>query len=289
MLRIPALSLIAAVVFFTWPMLTTAQESTFPQIAGWKLAPEETVYTTNNLFDVIDGAADLYLEYDFVDLHIARYTKEKLEIKVEIYRHASSENAFGIFSQERFADYHFIDLGVQGYMEKGIVNFLTGIFYVKISTIQEGTAAQDAILMIAKAVDGHLKQSKDWPAMLVSFPAAKKKAYSEQYVAKSFLGYSALNGVYVSAYENGSSFKAFVIKFGTPEEASKTLDSFVKALPKTAMSKEIRGIREIQDPNNGQIEIVLKGNFLFGVVCAEVGTKHDAFLNEFGQKLSSDK
>jgi len=289
MLRTPRLSLIAAMVFFICPELTTAQELVFPQVPGWKLAPEETVYSPNNLFDVIDGAADLFLEYDFVDLRIARYTKDTLDIKVEIYKHGSSVDAFGIFSQERFADYHFIDLGVQGYMEKGVVNFLSGIFYIKISTIQEGSAAQDALLLIAKAVDRQLKQNKDWPTMLESFPAAKKKAYSEQYVAKNFLGYSALNRVFVSAYENGSSFRAFVINFGTPDEAIQTLDSFVKALPRNAVRRETSGRQEIQDPNNGQIEVVLKGNFLFGVVSTDTVKGHDAFLSEFGKQLSSIK
>jgi hypothetical protein len=288
-MRIAALSIIAVTLAFAHPGKSEAQELVFPQVAGWKLAPEETIYNPNNLFDVIDGAADLYLEYDFVDLHIARYTKDEFEVKAEIYKHKSSADAFGIFSQERFADYHFIDLGLQGYIEKGVVNFLSGIFYVKISTIQEGTSAQQAILLIARAVDKHLKQSKTWPAMLASFPEAKKRTHSEQYIAKNFLGYSTLNRVYVSTYDNGSSFKAFVARFGTPEEAIKTLDSFVKALPKTALTRESRGIREIQDPNNGRIEVVLKGDFLFGVVSQEDGKGHDTFLNEFGNKLSSFK
>ena len=289
MLKISALSLIAVIVFFVCPESAAAQESVFPQVGGWKLAPEETVYNPTNLFDVIDGAADLYLEYDFVDLHIGRYAKGELEIKVEIYKHGSSSDAFGIFSQERFADYHFIDLGVQGYLEKGALNFLSGIYYVKISTIQEGAAAQDAILLIAKAVDKHLKQSKAWPTMLATFPAGKKKAYSEQYIAKNFLGYSPLNRAYVTTYDDGQSFKAFVMRFGTSEEAMKTLDSFFKALPKNAVRRETSGKQEIQDPNNGRIEVVLKDGFLFGVVSQEAGMGHDTFLNEFGKKLSANK
>ena len=289
MLKISALSLIAVIIFFVCPEFAAAQESVFPQVGGWKLAPEETVYNPTNLFDVIDGAADLYLEYDFVDLHIGRYTKGELEIKVEIYKHGSSADAFGIFSQERFADYHFIDLGVQGYLEKGALNFLSGIYYVKISTIQEGAAAQDALLLIAKAVDKHLKQNKAWPTMLATFPAGKKKAYSEQYVAKNFLGYSPLNGAYVTTYDDGYSFKAFVMRFGTSEEAIKTLDRFIKALPKNAVRRETAGKQEIQDPNNGRIEVVLKDGFLFGVVSQEAGMGHDTFLSEFGKKLSANK
>jgi hypothetical protein len=259
----------------------------FPQVEGWKVAQEETVYNPNNLFDVIDGAADLYLEYDFIDLHIGRYTKGDLEIKAELYRHGSAVDAFGIFSQERFADYHFIDIGVQGYLEKGALNFLSGIYYVKISTIQEGVSAQDAMQLIAKAVEKHIRQSKAWPAMLAAFPTRNKKAYSEQYVSKNFLGYSPLNAAFVASYDDGLSFKAFAIALATPEEAVKTLDGFVKALPKNATRKEIGKKQEIQDPNNGCIEVVLKGIYMFGVISPEAGNNRDSFLSEFGTKLSS--
>lgn len=289
MTRIRILFFIAAVVSFARPQHTTAQEAILPQVEGWKLAQEETVYTPSNLFDVIDGAADLYLEYDFIDLHIGRYTKDELEIKAELYEHGSTVDAFGIFSQERYADYHFIDLGVQGYLEKGALNFLSGVYYVKISTIQEGSAAQDALLLIARAVEKHLHQTKAWPAMLAAFPAGKKQAYSEQYVARSFLGYSSLKGAFVAIYDDGAPFKAFLIKFGSPEEAIKTLGNFEKALPKNATREEIDGKSEIQDPNNGRVEIVLKGNYMFGVVGPEAGVSHDTFLIEFGEKLSSLK
>ena len=117
--------------------------TSFPQIGGWKLTAEGTVYTPNNLWDVIDGAADLFLEYGFVDLQIARYQQTAdLEIKVELYRHKSAVDAFGMYSQERYPDYHFIDLGTQGYVEKGALNFLCGEYYVKISTVQSEQPAQ---------------------------------------------------------------------------------------------------------------------------------------------------
>ncbi len=289
MKRIRLLYLIASVLFLFRPQHTTAQEAIFPQVVGWKLAPEEMVYTPNNLFDAIDGAADLYLEYNFVNLHVGLYTKDELEIKVELYRHASALDAFGIFSQERFADYRFIDLGVQGYLEEGALNFLAGAYYVKLSTIQQGPAAQDALLLIARAVERHLHQSKAWPAMLAAFPAAKMQAYSEQYVSKNFLGYGSLNGVYIAVYDDGALFKAFVIKCGAPEQAIITLSNFENALPKNATRKESGGKTEILDPNNGRVEIVLKGSYIFGVVGPEPGSNHDAFLNEFEQNLSSLK
>ena len=86
----------------------------FPEINGWKLSVDSNVYTPNNLWDLIDGAADVYLSYDFQDLHIGEYSNQGQIIRVEMYRQSSSVNAFGIYAAERMPDYDFIKLGVQG-------------------------------------------------------------------------------------------------------------------------------------------------------------------------------
>src|ERR1039458_1446475 len=125
----------------------SAQDSTslFPSFRGWTIATDKTVYNPNNLWDIIDGAADLFLEYGFVDLHIGRYHKgEDSEIRVELYKFDSEVDAFGIYSQERNPEYAFIDIGVQAYREEGVLNFLTGIYYVKIMTPLRGEDALNA-------------------------------------------------------------------------------------------------------------------------------------------------
>lgn len=288
-MRILLLHLIFVVAFYSFPERAYAQASLFPQVAGWKFSQGETVYNPNNLFDAIDGAADLFLEYDFVNLYIGRYVNDELEIKVELYKHGSAVDAFGIFSQERYADYHFISLGVQGYLEKGVLNFFAGVYYVKISTIQEGSVAQDGLLSIAEAVEKHLQQSSAWPGMLSVFPEQNKKANSEQYIAKSFLGYGPLSNVFVASYDDGSPCRAFVIKCASSEDALKTLVSFQKALPPNAMRTEVEGRQEIQDPNNGLIEVMLEGNYIVGVVSTETSRKHDPLLNNLKKKLSSSQ
>jgi hypothetical protein len=288
-MRIDIWSLIAVATLCVGLQNATAQQLVFPQIEGWQLSQDGTVYNPNNLFDVIDGAADLFLEYDFQDLHIGRYAKDDLEVKAELYKHGSAVDAFGIYSQERFPDYHFIDLGLQGYIEKGSLNFLSGMYYVKISTIQEGPAAQDAMLLVAKAIEKHLQQEEVWPAMLAFFPAEKKKAYSEQYIAKNFLGYSSLNRTFVASYDNGTSYKVFVIRFRTQDEATKALDSFIQTLPKSATKQEKAGKLEIRDPNNGLVEVVVSGYYLFGAACPEGKAGHDTFIAELRKRLLSTK
>ena len=264
----------------------SSPDSTFPEILDWKLAVEEKVYTPDNLWDVIDGAADLFLEYEFVDLRIARYLHSgDLEVKVELYRHKSTADAFGMYSQERYPDYHFIDLGVQGYLEKGSLNFLSGPYYVKISTLQSEESAQEGMLTVAKEVCRHLNQDNTRPPLLSVFPLEGKQANTEQYIARNFLGYSFFNTAYVASYVNGGEFKAFVMQMESGEKAKSTIDEYLKNLTKGGTVKNEDGIFDIQDPNNDRLEIVLKKNFVLGVVGSIGGQSHRNFLKQMGDLL----
>ncbi len=261
----------------------------FPQVSGWKLTVEETVYTPNNLWDVIDGAADLFLECNFVDLHIARYQQiADLEIKVELYRHKSPVDAFGMYSQERYSDYHFIDLGTQGYADKGILNFLCGEYYIKISTVQSEAPAQDALMAIGKALEKRLKRAKSWPPLLAAFPVKGKQANTEQYVAKNFLGYSFFNGVFTASYGNGGPLKAFILRLETPDEARKITDSYLATIEKDGVLMAERGHFRVRDAHSGLITFVLIGNTIYGVLEAE-NKDSAALLAELGKSLAEFK
>ena len=111
-----------------------AQEFAFPKLAGYKMTTNYPVYGPENLWDFINGAADTYLSYGFVDLHVAEYKKGKNVIKLEIYRHSDNTLAFGIYSTERSPSFRFMNLGAQGYIADGAINFFKGNYYVKIRT-----------------------------------------------------------------------------------------------------------------------------------------------------------
>ena len=87
------------------------QDFTFPDLAGYKIETNYPVFAPENLWDFINGAADTYLAYGFIDLHVAEYKKGKNVIKLEIYHHSNSTMTFGIYSSERSSSFSFVDLG----------------------------------------------------------------------------------------------------------------------------------------------------------------------------------
>src|SRR5512145_3220618 len=77
----------------------------FPDLPGWKKKLVETVYTPGNLWELINGAADIFLSYNFQDLQMAEYENKDEMIRVEIYRHKTGNDTYGIYSAERMPDY----------------------------------------------------------------------------------------------------------------------------------------------------------------------------------------
>ncbi|RPI04687.1 MAG: hypothetical protein EHM64_09190 [Ignavibacteriae bacterium] len=247
--------------------ISFSQGSVIPEIPGWKITQEDPVYDANNLWDIIDGAADLYLEYAFVDLHIVRYiSPDSVEVKTELYRHATDVDAFGMYSQERDTGYHFIPMGVQGYLQQGVLNFLTGSYYIKLSTYQTGRSAQEAMLTVGRRLVSHLQQNNTMPGIYLKFPAEGRMKNTEQYVARNFLGYSFLNSAYVVTYGSTAPFKVFVIESAVPEKADAMLAEYLKTVPKESVTKYDSSRYQIRDPHHGAMGLQICSQYLCGVI-----------------------
>jgi hypothetical protein len=254
-----------------------AQESLFPSVTGWKLSNESRVYDANDLWDIIDGAADLYLEYGFVDLHRARYTTENnREVKAELYRHRDAENAFGIYAAERSPENNFIAVGSQGYQQTSILNFVAGEFYVKLSSRQSDPASAGDLLAIAKGMEKQLDRSAAFPATLRLFPLEGKLANSEQFIAQNFLGYGFLRSVYTASYGGSAPFKAFIIGMRSGSDADTLIAMYLSKLPKETITALGAGRFDLQDPNNGQLSIAREGAYIVGIVnCTDDKMKNE--------------
>jgi hypothetical protein len=247
------------------PFASAGQGSTFPTVAGWSLAPPpgDSVYTPGNLWDIIDGAAELFLSYGFVDLRIGEYSDSAgTDVRVELYRHSSRQNAFGIYSQERNPDYHFIEIGTQGYVEDKVLNFLCGLYYVKLSSHRGGSAGIDAMELIGRRVADHLRQEPGFPPVLARLPAEKRIPNSEGYIAENFLGYGALHSAFTARYAGGCT--AFIMPFESPSRARGAAEAFLKAVGSPLNLKE-GVIADVTDPHNGPVGILLRGRMLSGV------------------------
>jgi hypothetical protein len=204
------------------------QSIDFPMLDGFKKETNYPVYTPDNLWDFINGAADNYLAYDFVDLHVAEYKKGKNVIKIEAYRHSSPTTAFGIYSTERSPSFRFVNLGAQGYISEGIINFFKGNYYVKIRTYSKKENVLRAAETLATRTALMLKGDNEMPQGVTMFPSDGKRINEETYINKSVLGHSFLNKAFRADYEIGTDrFSIFLFRDETPEKVREMAETYL--------------------------------------------------------------
>jgi hypothetical protein len=205
-----------------------AQELIYPALKGFKIKTDYPVYLPDNLWDFIDGAADIYLANGFVDLHVAEYKKGRAVIKLEIYTHSDHTMAFGIYSSERSPSFRFVNLGTQGYIADGAINFFKGNYYIKIKTYSKKAKVLKAEETLAARVAGMLTGETSMPAMLAQFPSEGKKLNEETYINESVLGHSFLNKAFRVPYQIGNDvFSIYISEGSSPEDAKKTADTYI--------------------------------------------------------------
>ena len=237
---------------------SVAQDVVFPQLPGYKIKTGYPVYEPGNLWDFINGAADNYLTYGFVDLHVAEYKKGKAVIKLEIYRHGSNTMAFGIYSSERSPSFRFVDIGAQGYIADGSINFFKGDYYVKIRTYSKKEKVLSAEEMLANRVASALPGGDAMPSMLLQFPSEGRKANEETYINESVLGHGFLNKAFKAVYQAGpDEFAIYISEGSSPEEVRKTAETYIAS---TGMSVAETGDSKfmITDGYNGTIFLAWK-------------------------------
>jgi len=253
----------------------------FPEFGGFSKSDSVKIYTPENLWDLIDGAADSFLKYDFQKLFLQRYegADDKL-LKIEIYKHLDHANAFGKYSNEKPYETDWVKIGAAGYYEEGILNFYKGKYYVKISSFNMKTD-RELIMNAAERIASMLEGSVNPPELSTKFPAEGKVANSERYVNENYLGYSQFTKVFTAEYEFGDlNFNLFVAEKHDSAAVEKMLRDYAKAveLPEPVFGDKVI---KFADPYQGALFMQIIGNRLIGTVNIEEENTAIKYLNKF--------
>ncbi|MFO7655956.1 MAG: DUF6599 family protein [Bacteroidales bacterium] len=241
--------------------------SLFPHLEGWELKVESQEYTADNLWELINGAADVFLIYGFQDLHIGEYANNSGDaVRVELYRHSTSNNTYGIYTSERMPDYTFINIGTEGYTSFGALNFFAGEYYVKIFWSGQGEASEPVLKEVADKIEISLQQQASWPEELSLFPKENRLEKTDGFTSESFLGYSFLNNAFTVGYNvNDAEFKMFIINLPTVEQAKALLIKYFETIKHAGYNPEVYHY-VVDDPYNGKVGIGIEKSFLYGII-----------------------
>ena len=208
------------------PVLTVAQTpdelfAWFPDVKEWNKPETKEVFNPDNLFNRINGAAPLFIENGFKEMTACDYTKGEDYITIQIYRHATPEDAFGMYSSERSTDLTFYKIGGEGHGDNGSFYFFSGSLYVKIRSSEENEETGEAIRKIAGTLAAKADPDANYPKIIKSFPKENKSPYTEAYITANYIGHEFLNKVFICQYvKDGLNYQLFVIDAGTTDRKS---------------------------------------------------------------------
>ena len=126
-------------------------------------------YTNKNLYDYIDGGAELYLSYGLVSMTGCKYNGDSLpQVTVEIYEMTDSKNAFGVYTQSRDKEESVYGQGSQSFPD--FILFWKGKYFVIVNTQEVTPESQKAIQYLAKLIDESIPETGDKPSIINVLP-----------------------------------------------------------------------------------------------------------------------
>jgi hypothetical protein len=255
-------------------------------VPGWELPKEAEVFNPDNLFDRINGAAPLFLENNFREMTSLEYKKGDDYITIQAYRHATPEDAFGMYTSERSTELAYFPVGGEAQGDGKNLYFFAGCIYVKMWTNRSEDDVQPALHAIGKGLADRIDPEASFPPMVRCFPEKGKIPHTEAYITSGYIGHEFLKGVYTANYESdGQSFQLFVVDGKSKEEAKQTLTSYFTFTQQPLTFEE--GALQIKDKYNGDLPVIWKGRYLVGArnENGEPVQGADALLRELAGKL----
>jgi len=120
---------------------------------GWvRLEPVRT-FGPDDLYEEIDGEAELFLPYGVARLTVAivgRAAPPGGEVRLEIYRMASPKDAYGIWSQHRFPDQELLRLAsAEAVVSETSADFFRGDTFVRVRTRPGERSRKDVVDLVS--------------------------------------------------------------------------------------------------------------------------------------------
>ena len=252
--------------------------SVFPDGSGIPKLGEPAEYAPENLYKYIDGAAEVYLGYGFEELAVQIYESEKgPSLTAEIYEHSDPRNGFGIYASERPVEGDFLKIGAQGYYEEGILNFVRGSYYVKLSSYALGDQDRSVLAQVAADIAARLGGDRSLPEILGRFPDRGKVENSERFIPQDFLGYAFLRNAYTCDYRvSESKFRLFAIEGRDSAECEAALKEYLRLVEYPEVAAEGRAYT-VEDPHHGTVGLLWEGGYVWGIL----GLESEALRTEY--------
>ncbi len=270
------------------------------EISGWKESRPDEVYGRENIFDYMDGAGEIYLAYDFQFVFVREYVRANSpSLMVEIYQMSSSEDAFGVFTQD--LDGNEVNLGQDALYAAGLLRFWKDKIFVRIMADKETAEIKPVIMKLGEIIVAASPQEGIRPSLISAVPSAGLRPKTLRYfhtlislnshyflAGENVLNLSSDTQVVLTQYEKEKSrARLLLVAYRSPNQAEAANKQFVKIYLKDKALPE--GKVQSNKLEDGQFAGILRRNrFLIIVLDAEALPLAEWLFEETSQKLEEE-
>jgi hypothetical protein len=205
----------------------------------WRLLEPVRTFGPDNLYEEIDGEAELFLPYGMERLTVAvfgRTARPGSEVRLELYRMASPRDAYGIWSQYRYPDQEVLRIPPsEAVVSDTSADFFRGETFVRIRS-KPGDGSRNDGIGIASEIVALLPGSGSPPEEAMALDGLPGRiSGSILYQKRAMLGYECLAPGFEAKFSTPSSSGHYLILPPAADGGSER---------KARLARELPGYRE---------------------------------------------
>jgi hypothetical protein len=188
-------------------------ETDFPGVEGWTQETDVLIYDVDNLWEYINGAAELFVEYDVQTCRTTDLSSDDVVVTVDLYDMGTPLNAFGVYNRESSGSGEPLVGAVEALVSPPYqALLLKGATYVKVNAI-EGELTKSIGRGLLESLANALPGETAYPSELDLLPEAGMKKGSAGYQSEGFLGLAELTDCLYAEYagKDDGTWQGFVI------------------------------------------------------------------------------
>ncbi len=161
---------------------------TSDELPGWKAEDAPQHAKGDELFSLINGAAEVYFEYGFVRSLLQYYVNDQEQsLQIEVYEMTDAAAAYGIFSFHAGNEGKPIAIGNDGIVGEYYLSFWQGAFFVMLSVSESEPEFVEILEQTAQKIASKLPPGGERPALATRFLTQQAAPLAVKYI-KGALG-----------------------------------------------------------------------------------------------------
>jgi len=203
------------------------------EVKDWKKHRALQHYEGEDLYEYINGGAEIYHEYGFVQVVVQDYTNEEgKSISIEIFEMTSPDSAYGMYTFKTDSNGKRIPVGTEAQLADYYMNFWKGPMIVTLTGFDETEETRQGLLDIADMMNSKMTQDGDKPSLVYLLPEEDLMDQSLKYFT-GILGLRSCHPFFylnIVGYEQGikgdysGGYSLFLFRFGDDGECQKGFD-----------------------------------------------------------------